>query len=140
MGKWRKADDTISLKEVEYTDNLVCLAGSIEEADYITNKYKHTFSKFRLSIAKEKHLTVVFNRTEHIYAKYSLLSVADVPIKNGQQFKYLENKISSCIEEKDAIDIDHRISLAEENFKGWTKYYVIETFQSKYDPKPFFGY
>ena len=52
---------TIKVEEEEYADDLVCLAGTVDEAKFVVESYNEVFLRFGLTIAKEKTETVSFN-------------------------------------------------------------------------------
>ena len=106
----------IKIEEEEYADDLVCITGSTEEAKVTTEVYNATFARFGLTIARDKTETMAFNFDESTKTKETLFSIDGTPIKNVQIFKYLGYHISNTIE-NDNIDVQSRISLAENKFQ-----------------------
>ena len=111
------AGGIIRIEEEEYADDLVCIAGTVEEAKFATQIYNDTFSRFGFTIAKEKTETMAFNFDKSTILKETLFSIDGVPIQNVQKFKYLGYQISNSTE-NDNIDVDFRISLAENKFQS----------------------
>ena len=72
---------TLNAEEVVYADDLVYLVGTVDEAKFIVNNYNETFSRFGMTIAKDKTETVAFNCSETIQEQDSLFTIEGVPIK-----------------------------------------------------------
>ena len=102
---------------IQYADDIALLCTDVDELAKIVNIYDRTFTRFGLKIAASKTETMVFNVSEDVKAKPSLISIGNVPIKNLHKFKYLGHMVTN-LDDDPSHFLFFRIASA---FQKWNK-------------------
>ena len=105
------------LRIILYADDIALLCSNLDELSEIVSIYHITFTRFGLTISTGKIETMAFNVPYEIKSKSSLISIAEVAIKNVRTFKYLGHLFTNTDEDPSSY-LTFRISSA---FQKWNE-------------------
>ena len=86
---------TTQITELQYADDEVIFAISVEELKTILEIYDRTFTRFGLKMSYSKTETMAFNVNDAIKNREGLINIGNNKIKNVRTFKYLGYMITN---------------------------------------------